>query len=188
MSSDDRMTSCVRLSSARPRNPLTSPGASQESERLRASGAVESPRLAPDPMREIHAPRQLTAMRGNRRVIELHHWARALPEHQARSIRDVFSRLIVLEHRLYPRILALGVRVEEHLEPARDLVVRAAREHAAILAFHRAAPAASSGVRSRRTAPCRGLTRALPRSALVEAARQTLLAAFFVHERGLPAL
>src|SRR5687768_14091668 len=134
ISSEARMTSCVTLSRAKPRKPLTSPGAAQRSGRLRARGGVESPRLTSDTSREIHAPAELAAMGGHRLVVELHHRGRPLAEHEPGGVGDVVARLIVLEHGLHARMLALGVGVQEHLEPPCDLIVGAARKHAAILA------------------------------------------------------
>src|SRR5687767_1849963 len=141
ISSEARMTSCVRLSRARPRKPLTSPGAAQRSGRLRAGGGVvggaageESPRLTSDASREIHAPAELATMRGHRLVVELHQRGRPRAEHETDGVGAVLACLIVLEHGLHARMLAFGVGVQEHLEPPCDLVVGAARKHAAILA------------------------------------------------------
>src|SRR5687767_15203267 len=92
ISSAARMTSCVTLSSAKPRKPLTSPGAAQRSGRLRARGGVESPRLTSDTSREIHAPAELAAMGGHRLVVELHHRGRPLAEHEPGGVGDAVAR------------------------------------------------------------------------------------------------
>src|SRR5688572_11622507 len=136
MRSDERMTSWVTLSSARPRKPLTSPGAAQRSGNLLAAGDAagggageELPRLTPDAQREVGTPRQLAPTGGDLPVVELHHRARLLGETQARGVGHALLRRLVVEYGLDARMLALGVGVEEHLEPPRDLVVRATGEH-----------------------------------------------------------
>src|SRR3989441_1650839 len=150
--SEARMTSCVTLSRARPRKPLTSPAVIQRGARDSAGADVDGgaageqvSRLLADALRLGGAPRQLAAMLRDLLVVELHQAARVRTEAQPRAVRASLALVVVVERRLDARVLTLGVRVEEHQEPALDLVVRATRKHARIVTGGtRAVPPADS--------------------------------------------
>src|SRR5438105_11173851 len=139
ISSEARMTRLVTLSSAKPRKPLTSPAAIQRGARGLAGvggGAAgeELPRLLADTLGQRRAPRELAATLRDHVVLELHQRARLRAEAQPRGVETTLSRLVVLQHRLDARVLTLGVRVEEHPQPALHVVIRAAGKHARIVA------------------------------------------------------
>src|SRR5919198_3683965 len=135
ISSEARMTRLVTLSRARPRKPLTSPAAIQRGARTSAGvggGAAgeQLPRLLANTLGEGRAPRELTAVARDHIVVELHQTARVRADPQPGAVRAAFARVVVVEHRLDARVLTLGVRVEEHAQPALHVIVRAARKHA----------------------------------------------------------
>src|SRR5438067_1858265 len=106
-----------------PSKPLTSPAAIQRGARGSAGvggGAAgeELPRLLADTLGQRRAPRELAATLRDHVVLELHHRARLRAEAQPRGVETTLSRLVVLQHRLDARVLTLGVRVEEHPQPA----------------------------------------------------------------------
>src|SRR5205823_13331422 len=70
--------------------------------------------------------------------------------HDALSDLAALPRVVVVQHRLDARVLTLGVRVEEHEQPALHLVVGAAGKHARIVAggAARAPPAWRSAPRA----------------------------------------
>src|SRR6267378_4344532 len=91
MRTEARMTSCVTLSRARPRKPLTSPAAIQRGARDSAGADVDGgaageqlSRLLADALGEGGAPRQLAARLRDLLVVELHRgelaWCAALAE------------------------------------------------------------------------------------------------------------
>src|SRR5262249_44933653 len=203
--SDERMTSCVTLSRARPRKPFRAPGRIPR-------GALGLPDVggpshsgdqvaggALGPLGEGRAPREAPALVGDLAELELHGRPELSLEAQPRAVRFAFTRIIVVQLHLDARIDALGVRRQEIPEPASDFRVAPAREHGGISS--RGANRACAPCRtSRDTAPA---SRAAPsgeggagdrpllsgeRSALVEAAREALLAAFLVDERRLATL
>src|ERR1700682_2087651 len=141
MRSDERMTRLVTLSSASPRKPLTSPGATQRGGRRSASADVgggaageEFSRLASHTLGERRAPRELAAVLRDLLVVELHQATRVSTEAQPGAVRAALPRVVVVQHRLDARTLTLGVRVEEHEQPALHRVVGAAGKHAWIVA------------------------------------------------------
>src|SRR5947207_184996 len=141
MRSDERMTRLVTLSRASPRKPLTSPAAAQRGARRSASADVgggaageEFSRLASHTLGERRAPRELAAVLRDLLVVELHQAASMRTEAQPGAVRAALPRVVVVQHRLDARVLTLGVRVEEHEQPALHLVVGAAGEHARIVA------------------------------------------------------
>src|SRR3990170_117820 len=144
--SDERMTSCVRLSSARPRNPLRSPAPSQRGERLPGPGVGASPRRdeltgeARDAPGERRAPGEAPAVPRDLAVVELERVRRPLAEPQPGAVRGLRARLARVEQDLHARAHALGVRGEEGVEPALDLVVAPAGEHAGVLGQHSLKP------------------------------------------------
>src|SRR5262249_24796504 len=92
------------------------------------------------------------------------------------------------QRHLDPRIDALGMRGEEIVKPARDLVIVAAREHDASLAIG-TGNRVSGRVRAWGSRATPRVGRLSPdgrgRSAFVESAGQALLAALFIDEGGL---
>src|SRR5687768_2399294 len=175
------MTSWVTLSRARPRKPLTSPGPVQRRRRELADAGVgrgeagELSRLLADAPGQRCAPGELAAVVGHFLVVELHHVGGATVEDEPHAVGLAFTLVTGLHCRLDPGMLALGVGVHEHEQPPLDFFVGAPRKHARIVAGSRVwGPSASRLGRAK----C---------SALVEAAREALLAAFLVHERGLAA-
>ena len=61
--------------------------------------------------------------------LELHRLAQPLTQPQAGAIRPAVQCVVIVQDDLGPRILALGVRGEEHPQPSRDLVVGPTRKH-----------------------------------------------------------
>src|SRR5260370_24417930 len=118
-------------------------------------------------VRQGLAPGQAAA--AGRRLIEteLDLGREALSDPHAQSVAPPLTRALRVEHAFRAEILPLGVGRREVLEPPRDLVIVTPAEHASSI-------------------PRAGLSREM--LAFVEAARQTLLAAFFVHQGRLPAL
>src|SRR5947207_5403775 len=133
MRSDERMTRLVTLSRASPRKPLTSPAAAQRGARRSASADVgggaageEFSRLASHALGERRAPRELAAVLRDLLVVELHQAASMRTEAQPGAVRAALPRVVVVvQHRLDARVLTLGVRVEEHEQPALHLVAGA---------------------------------------------------------------
>src|SRR5262245_8856673 len=128
--SDERMTRLVMLSSAKPRKPLTSPAAIQRGVRASVGADVgggaageQLPRLLANTLGERRAPCQLAAMLRDLVVVELYRCRGVLTEPQPGAIGAASPLLIVVERRLDARILALGVRVEEHPQPALDIFI-----------------------------------------------------------------
>src|SRR5437667_115465 len=135
----ERMTSCVMLSRARPRNPLRSPGLlqprrgsarSRVGRPLRAEPGVREPLR---PLGERRAPREAPAAVRDLAVVEPHDRAHQPPEPEPRAIGLPLPLVARLELHLEPRIDTLRVRGEEIPEPAPDLVVAAAGKHGSIL-------------------------------------------------------
>src|SRR5262245_46096979 len=185
------MTSWVTLSRARPRKPLRSPARTQRGRELAGSGvgysliddlAGQRPRALGQPA----APDEAAAVVRDLTEGELDGRSQMAAEPQSRAVGLPFPLVVVLERDFEARVDPLGVGSQEVPEPARNLVIRAAREHAGIL--HRGRRDGHDTSRARGTAagPPSGVIRS--GSALVEAARQALLAAFLVHEGRLPAL
>src|SRR5438094_548895 len=135
----ERMTSCVMLSRARPRNPLRSPGLLQPrrgSARSRVGRPLRAEPGAREPLRplgERRAPREAPAAVRDLAVVELHDRAHQPPEPEPRAIGLPLPLVARLELHLEPRIDTLRVRGEEIPEPAPDLVVAAAGKHGSIL-------------------------------------------------------
>src|SRR2546425_1588549 len=138
----ERMTSCVTLSRARPRNPLRSPGLLQPRRGSARSGVGRPLRAEPAacqlprPLGARRAPREVRAVVCDLAVVELHDGAHAPAEPEPRAIGLPLPLIACLELHLEPRINALRVRGEEVPEPAFDLVVGAARKHGGILHRH----------------------------------------------------
>src|SRR5436190_11714281 len=131
----DRMTSCVTLSRARPRNPLRSPDAIHP-RRPSARSAVGRPlrveqgtRELPHPGSERRAPREAPAVVRDLAVVQLDHVAHRGPEPEPRAVGFALSRVTRLELDLDAWIDVLRVRAEEIPEPARDLVIATAGKH-----------------------------------------------------------
>src|SRR5262245_14734272 len=136
ISSVERMTRLVTLSSARPRKPLTSPGASQKGRRrlagarvASAPGADQAPGECARTSGERRTPVERATMVGNVLVVQLQRLAEAPGEAKARAVRATPQGIVLVEDHLDPRVLALGVRGQEHPQPARDFVVGAPGEH-----------------------------------------------------------
>src|SRR5262245_41873237 len=188
---DARMTSCVTLSRARPRKACRAPARIRRGRELAGSGVGYSlvDDLAGQRARTLGqpaAPGEAATIVGDFAEGELDGRPEMAAEPQARAVRLSFPMVVIVERDFDARIDPLGVSGQEVQEPARHLAIRAAREHAGILA--------SRAVRSSRPIGARGTAARPPsginglESALVEAARQALLAAFLVHERRLAAL
>jgi hypothetical protein len=133
------MTSWVTLSRARPRKPLRSPARIQRGCELAGSGvgyslvddlAGQRPRALGEPA----APGEAASIVRDLTEGELDGRSQASTEPQARAVGLPFPMVVVLERDLDARIDPLGVGGQEVQEPARDLVICAAREHAGILA------------------------------------------------------
>jgi hypothetical protein len=115
------MTRLVVLSRARPRNPLTSPAASQRaSEDLAgasvggAPGAQQAARLRACTRGQRRAPRELATMVGDFTKVELHRLAHPIAEAEARAVCAAPERVVLVENDLDAGMLTLGVRVEEY--------------------------------------------------------------------------
>src|SRR5262245_53979222 len=112
ISSPERMTRLVVLSSARPRKPLTSPAASQPGARglsgagvASAPGGVQRPGQGADAGRERRTPRQRPAVVGDLAVLERHRVAEALTEAHAGAVRLALEIAAGVKHDLHARIL-----------------------------------------------------------------------------------
>ena len=184
------MTSCVMLSRARPRKPFRSPA------RIQYGRALAGPRVGysliddlasqlPRALGQSGAPGKGASIVGDLPKVELDGRSEVAAKPEARAVGLPFQMIVILEHDFDAGVDPLGVGGQEVQEPACNLVIRAAREHAGILA---SGPGGIDIGRAgdRGCGPPRGIIRL--GSALVEAARQALLAAFLVHERRLPAL
>src|SRR5437867_7780195 len=137
--SDDRMTSCVTLSRARPRKPFRSPARIQRGE-LRCPDVGDPPsgdqlpREALGPFREGRAPREAAAVIGDVAELEFDRWSELTAKAQPRAVRFPFTLVVGVENDLDTRIDALGVRGQKIPEPASDFRVGPARKHGGILA------------------------------------------------------
>src|SRR5439155_1130044 len=115
----ERMTSCVTLSRARPRNPLRSPDAIHP-RRPSARSAVGRPlrveqgtRELPHPGSERRAPREAPAVVRDLAVVQLDHVAHRGPEPEPRAVGFALARVTRLELDLDAWIDVLRVRAEE---------------------------------------------------------------------------
>src|SRR2546430_9889684 len=94
--SDDRMTSCVTLSRARPRKPFRSPARIQRGE-LRCPDVGDPPsgdqlpREALGPFREGRAPREAAAVIGDVAELEFDRWSELTEKAQPRAVRFPFT-------------------------------------------------------------------------------------------------
>src|SRR4051812_21239547 len=128
----EKMTRTVTLSRARPRKPLTSPAASQRGVRAGlagagvggAPGAGQRLHHRARPLGQRRAPHQRAAVLGDVLVIEVQRVAHAVTDVDTRAIRASVERVVLVEYDLRARVLTLGVRDEEILEPAVDFCVR----------------------------------------------------------------
>jgi len=133
------MTSCVTLSRARPRKPFRSPARIQRGRELAGSGVGYS--LVDDlagqhacTLGQPAAPGEAAAIVRDFAEGELEGRAEMTAEAQARAVRLPLPTVVIVERDFDARIDPLGVSGQEVQEPARHLVIRAAREHAGILA------------------------------------------------------
>src|SRR5262249_56007079 len=177
------MTSWVTLSRARPRKPFRSPAWIQRGRELARSGVGYS--LGDDltgqrarALGQPAAPGEAAAIVCDLAEGEFDGRAEMAAEPQARGVGLPFPMVGIVERDFDARIDALGVSDQEVQEPARYLVIRAAREHAGILASGAAGSSRPIGARGAAAGPPRGVNRR--ESALVEAARQAFLSTFLV--------
>jgi hypothetical protein len=133
------MTSCVTLSRARPRKPFRSPARIQRGRELAGSGvgyslvddlAGQGPRALGQPA----APGEAATIVRDLSEGQLEGRPEVSAEPQARAVGLPFPVIVILERDFDARINPLGVGGQKVQEPARHLVIRAAREHAGILA------------------------------------------------------
>src|SRR5262249_32368080 len=168
----ERMTSCVVLSRASPKNALTSPGASQRGPRRPAvtlGGSLPACRrqVANEPSDAVGeglTPGQAAAPVPHVRVCQVELRGGPLADPDAQPIGRALARAFAIEQHGRVEVLPLGVCFGEVPEPAPHVVVVTPAEHVPL-------PFCSAR-----------------RLAFVEASRQTLLAPFFVHERRLTTL
>src|SRR5262245_29617159 len=133
--SDERMTSCVTLSRARPRNPFRSPGRIQRGTlglpdvggSSRGGDQVAGGALGP--LGEGRAPREAPALVGDLTELELDRRPELSLEAQPCAVRLAFPLVVGVTLDLGARIAALGGRGQEIPEPASDFRVGPAREH-----------------------------------------------------------
>jgi hypothetical protein len=134
------MTSCVTLSRARPRKPFRSPARIQRGRELSGPGVDRSlsrgdlPGQLSSALGEAGAPGEASAVVGDLAKAELEDRPEPLTESQPHAVRLPFPMVIVFERDLDAGIDPLGVGGEEVSQPACNLLIRAARKHAGILA------------------------------------------------------
>src|SRR5215470_3623337 len=108
--SDDRMTSCVTLSSARPRNPFRSPARIQRGALGRPDvggipgGGDELTGERPGPLRERRAPGEAPPVVGDVAELELHRRRDVPQEAQPRPIGRTLTLVLGVQHDLESRI------------------------------------------------------------------------------------
>src|SRR5262245_28895798 len=138
------MTSCVTLSRARPRKPFRSPAPIHRGRELAGSGVGYSlvddlPGQRARPLGQPAAPGEAAAIVCDLAEGELDGRPEMAAEPQARAVGLPLPMVVIVERDFDARIDPLGVSSEEVQEPARHLVIRAARKHAGILASGAAA-------------------------------------------------
>src|SRR5215813_2981552 len=133
--SDERMTSCVTLSRASPRNPLRSPGRIQRGPLGfsdvggSSRGDHQLARGGLGALGQSRAPREASAIVGHLAEFEFDGRPEMPEEAQARAIGLSFTLVVGVQLDLEARIDALGVRRQEIPQPASDFRVGPAGEH-----------------------------------------------------------
>ena len=133
------MTSCVMLSRARPRKPFRSPARIQCGRELAGPGVGYSligdlASQLPRALGQSGAPGKAASITGDLPEVELDGLSEVAAEPEARAVGLPFPMIVILEYDFDAGVDPLGVGGQEVQEPACNLVIRAAREHAGILA------------------------------------------------------